>query len=71
MKHSIEVEARKQRMVALVLDQDGTEFYIALMEDYLASQRVGDVGVEQDLRHLKREYDLIWGAEDMWWFDKE
>ena len=58
-------------MVALVLDQDGVEFYIALLEDYLATQRVWDVGVKEDLSHLKREYDFVWGAEDMWWYDED
>ena len=55
------IVARKQGKIALVMDQDGAEFYIELLHSYNAGRKVRDVAVADDENYLKKEYELMFG----------
>ena len=55
------IVARKRGKIALVMDQDGAEFYIELLHSYNAGRKVRDVAVADDENYLKKEYELMFG----------
>ncbi len=59
-----EQAARKRGRIALVLDQEGAEFYIELLHDYNAGRTPGDVAASDDENYLRRECELVFGEDE-------
>ena len=59
-----EQAARKKGRIALVLDQEGAEFYIELLHNYNAGRTPGDVAVSDDEAYLRRECEWMFGDND-------
>jgi hypothetical protein len=58
-----EQAARKQGRIALVLDQEGAEFYIELLHDYNAGRTSRDVAVFDDENYLRKECEILYGED--------
>ncbi len=58
-----EQAARKRGKIALVLDQDGAEFYIELLHDYNAGRTPRDVAASDDEDYLRKECELMFGED--------
>ena len=63
MNESIPMIARRQGVIALVLDQEAAEWYIDMLSTYNMRHRK-DVATRADEEYLRRESELIWGDND-------
>ena len=55
---AIESQARMHGRIVLMVDQDGADFYIEMLESY--GHRHTDKGALDDANALRRQYELIW-----------
>lgn len=60
-----EQAARRQGLIALVLDQEGAEFYIELFNDYNAGRTPRDVAVYGDENYLRQECEFLFGGDSV------
>ena len=59
-----EQAARKRGRIALVLDQEGAEFYIELLHSYNTRGSVRDGAVYDDENYLRKECELMYGEDN-------
>ena len=63
---NIEEAARREKKIVLVMDdQDMADFYIDMLESHAwvgtGANRKPDVGVQDDLKDLRAQYERLWG----------
>ena len=60
---SPEQAARRRGRIALVLDQEGADFYIELFNEYNRGRKQPDVAVSDDETYLRGEYAIVFGED--------
>ena len=60
-----EQAARKQGLIALVLDRDGAEWYIELLHDYNVGREVRDIAASDDENYLRQQCESLFGDDDV------